>query len=62
MSSKKVGVFGIYSTRAAVENAMDSLMKAGFPDSDISVLLPESLGGPKDTNWAHVRVWHSIPN
>lgn len=48
MSSKKVGVFGIYSTRAAVENATDSLVRAGFPASDISVLLPESLGGPKD--------------
>jgi hypothetical protein len=48
MSSKKVGVFGIYSTRVAVENATDSLMRAGFPTSDISVLLPESLGGPKD--------------
>ncbi|MFI5070863.1 MAG: DUF3341 domain-containing protein [Terriglobales bacterium] len=48
MSSKKVGVFGIYSTRAAVENAIDSLMRVGFPASDISVLLPESLGGPKD--------------
>ena len=48
MSGKKVGVFGIYSTRIAVENAMDSLMRAGFPASDISVLLPESLGGPKD--------------
>src|SRR6202521_4803790 len=48
MSSKKEGVFGIYSTRVAVENATDSLVKAGFPTSDISVLLPESLGGPKD--------------
>ena len=48
MSAKKVGVFGIYSTRVAVENATDSLVKAGFPASDISVLLPESLGGPKD--------------
>src|SRR6202167_748471 len=48
MSSKKVGVFGIYSTRVAVENATDSLIRAGFPTSDISVLLPESLGGPKD--------------
>jgi hypothetical protein len=48
MSDKKVAVFGIYSTRSAVENASDSLMKAGFPASDISVLLPESLGGPKD--------------
>ena len=48
MSGKKVAVFGIYSTRASVENATDSLIKAGFPASDISVLLPESLGGPKD--------------
>jgi hypothetical protein len=48
MSGKKVAVFGIYSTRTAVENATDSLVKSGFPASDISVLLPESLGGPKD--------------
>src|SRR6202521_3170375 len=47
MSSKKVGVFGIYSSRTAVENAKDSLVRAGFPTSDISVLLPEGLGGPK---------------
>jgi hypothetical protein len=48
MSGKKVAVFGIYSTRAAVENATEMLITAGFPSSDISVLLPESLGGPKD--------------
>src|SRR6202165_346222 len=48
MSGKKVGVFGIYSTRVAGENAPDSLITAGFPASDISVLLPESLGGPRD--------------
>jgi len=48
MSGKKTGVFGIYSTRAAVENATDSLLRAGFPATDISVLLPESLGGPRD--------------
>src|ERR1700692_1683445 len=48
MSAKKTGVFGIYSTRVAVENATDSLIRAGFPAGDISVLLPESLGGPKD--------------
>jgi hypothetical protein len=46
--NKKVSVFGIYSTRTSVENATDSLIKAGFPASDISVLLPESLGGSKD--------------
>ena len=48
MSGKKVGVLGIYSTRVAVANAADSLVNAGFPFSDISVLLPESLGGPED--------------
>src|SRR6478672_7473051 len=48
MSGKKVGVFGIYSTRIGAENATDSLVRAGFPASDVSVLLPESLGGTKD--------------
>jgi hypothetical protein len=48
MSGKNVGVFGIYSTRVAVENATESLVRAGFSTNDISVLLPESLGGPKD--------------
>jgi hypothetical protein len=48
MANKKVGVFGIYSTRTAVENATQSLVSAGFPIGDISVLLPESLGGPRD--------------
>src|SRR5580693_7456753 len=42
--NKKVAVFGIYSTRAAVENAASALASGGFPVADISVLLPESLG------------------
>jgi hypothetical protein len=45
MSRKKVAVFGIYSTRTAVESATDALVQAGFPTSDISVLVPESQGG-----------------
>ena len=48
MSGKKVGVFGIYSTRTAVENGADALVRAGFPSPDISVLLPESLAGTKE--------------
>lgn len=48
MSGKKVGVFGIYSSLASVENATDSLLRAGFTSSDVSVLMPESLGGLKD--------------
>src|ERR1700691_3778144 len=47
MASRKVGVFGIYSSLSAVEFATDTLARAGFPTSDISVLMPESLGGPK---------------
>ncbi|MGB2669466.1 MAG: hypothetical protein WA621_16130 [Candidatus Acidiferrum sp.] len=48
MSGKKVGVFGIYSTRTGVENGVDSLVRAGFPSPDISVLLPENLAGSKE--------------
>ncbi len=48
MSGKKVGVFGIYSTRTGVENGADALVRAGFPSPDISVLLPESLAGVKE--------------
>jgi hypothetical protein len=48
MSGKKVGVFGIYSTRSGVENAAQALVDAGFPAANISVLLPESLGGAKE--------------
>jgi hypothetical protein len=44
MASKKKAVFGIYSTREGVERAADVLARSGFPVSDISVLLPESLG------------------
>jgi hypothetical protein len=48
MSGKKVGVFGIYSTRMGVENGIDALVRAGFPSPDISVLLPENLAGTKE--------------
>src|SRR6202049_170982 len=47
MPDKKIGVFGIYASRLAVENATGSLITAGFPASDISVLMPETLGGGK---------------
>ena len=44
MASKKTAVFGIYSTRTQVETAADLLSRSGFPVTDLSVLLPESLG------------------
>jgi hypothetical protein len=47
MPGNNVGEFGIYAFGLAVENAPDSLITAGFPVSDISVLTPETLGGAK---------------
>jgi hypothetical protein len=47
MAGKKVGVFGIYQRLDSAQNATDSLLRAGFSSLDISVLVPESLGGPK---------------
>jgi hypothetical protein len=44
MENKKTAVFGIYTSRAAAESAVDALVKAGFSSADISVLLPENLG------------------
>lgn len=37
-------VFGLYPTRAAVEEAIDQLRLEGFRSADISVLLPENEG------------------
>jgi hypothetical protein len=42
--AKNKSVFGIYSSRSGVENAVIALKDAGFSHSDISVLLPENLG------------------
>src|SRR3981189_1803900 len=44
MGEKKPAVFGIYSSREAVERAGDALVNAGFTPADLSVLLPENLG------------------
>jgi hypothetical protein len=44
MAGKKTAVFGIYSSHSAAENAIDTLTRSGFPISDVSVLVPETLG------------------
>src|ERR1700687_5344570 len=44
MTSKKTAVFGIYATQSGAENAIDTLTRSGFPVSDVSVLVPETLG------------------
>ncbi len=44
MAGKNTAVFGIYRTRAHVEDAVDRLLAAGFRNEDISVLFPENVG------------------
>ena len=48
MTDKKTAVMGIYAIRADAERGADALMKVGFPASEISVLLPDNLGGVTD--------------
>ena len=42
MAGKNTAVFGIYPTGERAERAVDSLIAAGFPSANISVLLPDS--------------------
>ena len=44
MAGKNTAVFGIYSDRMAVEEAVDHLRGAGFRSTDISVLFPDNKG------------------
>jgi hypothetical protein len=45
--AKNKSVLGIYATRTGVETGITALREAGFPNTDVSVLLPENLG-PKE--------------
>jgi hypothetical protein len=42
--AKNTAVFGMYPDRAAVEEAVEHLRRAGFRDTDLSVLFPENQG------------------
>jgi hypothetical protein len=42
--AKNKSVFGIYTSRNAVESGITHLRDAGFASTDVSVLLPENLG------------------
>jgi hypothetical protein len=42
MAGKNTAVFGIYPSGENAERAVDSLLKSGFSNSDISVLLPDT--------------------
>jgi hypothetical protein len=41
MTDKNIAVFGIYSTRAQAESAVDRILVSGFTQNDVSVLLPD---------------------
>ena len=47
MATKNIAVYGIYPNRPMVEKAVEELKNAGFRNTDISVLFPES-GGTKE--------------
>lgn len=44
MAGKNTAIYGIYSTRAEAETAVDRLIEAGFRNEDISVLLQDNVG------------------
>lgn len=44
MAGKNTSAFGIYPTRAALENGVDALRDANFRNEDISVLFPDNEG------------------
>jgi hypothetical protein len=52
MSSKNTAVFGIYKSEEQAERAVDSLIAAGYPSADISVLLPDTRS---TREFAHVK-------
>jgi hypothetical protein len=44
MAGKNTAVFGIFTTRTGAEEAVDSLRRAGFRNTDISALFPDNAG------------------
>ncbi len=44
MAGKNTAAFGIYPDRASVEDAIERFKRAGFRNTDISVLFPENIG------------------
>src|SRR6202049_3885409 len=44
MAGKNTAVFGIYTDRSSVDQAVEALKSAGFSNSDVSALFPENQG------------------
>lgn len=48
-------VFGIYSTRAQVDQAIDQFRLAGFRPTDVSVLFPDNVGTKEFAHEKHTK-------
>jgi hypothetical protein len=44
MAGKNIAVFGIYTDRSSVDQAVGALKAAGFSNNDVSALFPENQG------------------
>ena len=44
MAGKNTSAFGIYPSQETVSEAVEALKRAGFRNTDVSVLLPENVG------------------
>ena len=55
MSDKKTAVFGIYSSVAQAERAVDALVQGRFSNADVSVLLPDHEGSKDFAHEKHTK-------
>jgi len=55
MSTRNVAVFGIYPDQETVSNAVDGLKRAGFRNTDISILFPENHGSKDLAHEKHTK-------
>lgn len=55
MSGKNTSAFGIYPDQVAVGEGVDALKRAGFRNTDISVLFPENVGNKDFAHEKHTK-------
>ena len=55
MAGKDTAVFGIFTTAAQAERAVDALVLARFSNSDVSVLMPDSQSSKDFAHEKHTK-------
>lgn len=53
--SKNLAAFGIYSDQASISSAVEEFKRAGFRNTDISVLFPENTGSKDFAHEKHTK-------